>query len=102
MVTDGGGKLYVTVLVVLVDAEFGFPAKSVTAPAGIEAITVPVCVIPLTATLYVVPLPDTTTVVAPAVPATVTLDFLNPTTGSLNVAVKLIGEVLVGFTWLVA
>ena len=45
------GRLNVTVLSVLVDAVFGFPATSFAAPAPIYAITVPVCVIPLTATL---------------------------------------------------
>ena len=41
----------VTVLSVLVDAVFKFPARSEALPAAIEAVTVPPVVMPETATL---------------------------------------------------
>src|ERR1051326_738360 len=99
IVTVGGGMSYVTLLSVLLEAVLPFPAKSVAPPAPMLAVTVP-SVIPLTATLYVVGPPVTTTVlVPPAVPPIVTSLLVKPVTGSLNTAVKLMGELLVGSFW---
>src|SRR2546422_673644 len=89
-------KSKVTLLSVLVDAVLGLPAASVAPPEGMVAIRVPL-VIPLTATLNVVGPPVTVTVlVLPAVPAIATSAAPKPTTGSLKIAVKLIGEAFVG------
>jgi len=50
IVTKTGKPLQVTLLSVLVEAVFKLPAKSLTFPAGMEAISVPSLVIPLTDT----------------------------------------------------
>ena len=83
-------------LSLLVDAVLKFPAPSWATPAAIVATSVPF-IIPLTATLYVLGPPVRTTVlVPPAVPLIVTPELMNPVTGSLKTAVKLIGDALVG------
>ena len=83
-------------LSVLVETVLPTPA-AVAASCFTEAITVPAVVIPLTATLYVVPLPVTVAVfVPPAVPVIVTPLLAKPVTDVLKIAVKLIGDTLVG------
>jgi hypothetical protein len=71
-------------------------AWAVAAPAGMEAVTVPDWVMPDTDRLNTDGPPVTTAVVAPAVPESTTSVWSNPSTGVLNVAVKSIGETLVG------
>ena len=93
--------LYVTVLSVLVDTRLALPAASVAAPARTLATTLPAPVIPDTATLYVGPVPVTTAVSVPptVLPAKLMSFAAKPVTVSLNVAVKLIGLVVVGSAW---
>src|SRR5205809_36475 len=87
----------VTLLSVLVEAVLRLPAASLATPAAMEAITVPAVVMPETATLR----SEERRVgkdglVPPAAPLIVTSVPVKPLTGSLNTAVKLIGEALVG------
>src|SRR5207245_857442 len=92
--TVGAVTSQLTVLSVLVEAEFGFPPEVAT-PAAIVAMTVPLVVIPVTATLYVVPEPVTVAVVAPAVPERVTSPVAKSETDWLKTTVQLIGDVFV-------
>src|SRR6266480_1818778 len=80
IVTEGGVASKVTLLSVLVEAVLRLPAASCATPTAMLAITV-------------------TVLVPPAVPLMVTPAPLKPLTGSLNTAVKLIGELLVGSAW---
>ena len=87
---------------VLVLAVFVLPARSDTFPALMDAVTVPSPVIPLTLILNVVPLKGVTSVitavVAPAIPVRVTSSGVKliKLIGSLKVALKLTGLILVG------
>src|SRR5439155_474260 len=73
---------------------------SLAIPAAIVAMTVGLVVRLLTSAVSVLGPPLTVTVlVPPAVPLIVTSVPVKPLTGSLNTAVKLIGEALVGSAW---
>src|SRR5439155_24407312 len=73
---------------------------SLAIPAAIVAMTVGLVVRLLTSAVSVLGPPLTVTVlVPPAVPLIVTSVPVKPVTGSLNTAVKLIGEALVGSAW---
>src|SRR4051794_9564296 len=99
---------HVTLLSVLVDAAFVFPARSLTPPALILAITSPAVVMPLTLTSNVVwsPLSYTLPISVPPAVLEERLTSLFWTdagsTGSLNTKVNLIGAVLVGSAWVAA
>jgi hypothetical protein len=92
------GRFQVTVLSDDVDAVFGFAAASAAAPAGIDATTVPAVVMPDTVTVYTDGPPLTAAVSVP--PAVLPVKRMSPparpVTGSLKVAVNVIGDVLVG------
>jgi hypothetical protein len=91
---------HVTVLSVLVDAVFPFPAvMSWALFAPIVATTVPPVVMPFTLTSKTVGSAVGYTLAAnvpPAVPLTVTSVLVKSVNGSLNTAVKRIGTLLVG------
>src|SRR5581483_3204896 len=79
-------------------ARLAFPARSAAAPAGTDTTTFPGEVIPVTEIVYAGPEPLTVVTREPPVvlPAVLTSDASNPTTGTLKVIVKVIGAVLVG------
>src|SRR5207247_8424958 len=84
----------------LVEAVLRLPAASCATPAEIEAITVPALRTEVNASeLQLGPALIVTVLVPPAVPPIVTPAPVKPLTGSLNTAVKLIGEALVGSAW---
>src|SRR3954470_16868042 len=88
-----------TELSVDVEAVFTLPAGSEAAPAGTAAGTAPL-VVPVRARLETRGPPVTVaTFVPPDVPPSTTSPDVNPETASLNVTVKLIGDVPVGSAW---